>query len=1004
MSGPTAVVKSKFVVDPNDNGSLIRRDGTPDPEREYWERVNEDRDTVSSVAKMFDKSLQDEKENADRKQSMVKVGKIKRDSFLENFAKNEDNYKDQVKTGKLNANDFLINSSKSDVVIKPDIRVGKLNKIDIFDNNEKEDVDLAKPKMQIGKLDPKNMFQPPSSEDKENEISKRNSSVIRKLNTRNLFENNDHEVNEKEPIVIGKINTKDIFSNDDNVSVMEDNKTGRVGKLKIQEDTFFEVKDDHEKAKIKVGKLSAQDMFNPSPTDEKPQAKFYKPTVQPKKIKVEGLFKESSEDQQNSYRPEIKVGRLDANSFLQNLEDNNPDESPALKQVKVGKLDTNKIYCPTEEDDGNGDKVQGQPVTVGRVRLSDVFTNEREEEPRHEIIPVGKLKHNIYNLQEEENDKVDRLSQDIQIGKIKNVFAESLQEKEDVPKVVLRGARRVSKGNRISCLIENLHTEKKNESDEDDKETEEDKEVEEIKLGRDRMSAIQNMFSGQERNTASPGGQDVIRNRANVTSPQINAVRDKFNQETSENNVTCSDFEELRDEGLVSANLDRFTNGKILGSQQPEKKLSMETNYIDKRHIESVSAMFEGTTNKPAEHPRPVPRKLKNTESLFQHNKEEYTDCVKVEVKVGKLDSNIFQPVKEENCESISVSSQSPVRVGKLNAESIFPQKATEDVTLTQKELRVGKLNKDVFTPRTETPPEVKCIEVGKISTKDLFKKAEENCEELREIVQVGKLSEDKLSVGSKNTDDISEDSRIVDPDLLSLSGKVSEKASAFLTNTNNDNPPSPKVGGPIIRRSESSAAADMQKKYQEQMASRGLKRNKTERNIEKAPSLVVKRENKVEKMVSEKNVTEKKVVEKKSIESPKRHFDTEEEEKVEHRQETAAMLAEATVEAGKFKEARSNFFQSMMNNSGQNTSAQRLGTSIMPTGTSEEWKLESSSSGKTTTSSSRGRSLFQRQADKVEEMESEQAMQKQILPGVDLEEIEDEFERLHREMMKDTS
>ena len=77
--------------------------------------------------------------------------------------------------------------------------------------------------------------------------------------------------------------------------------------------------------------------------------------------------------------------------------------------------------------------------------------------------------------------------------------------------------------------------------------------------------------------------------------------------------------------------------------------------------------------------------------------------------------------------------------------------------------------------------------------------------------------------------------------------------------------------------------------------------------------------------------------------------------------------------------------------------------------GSCENWKvIESSSESKSTevrtTSSKKGKALFQRCAEKQEEEEAKNMVEtSQVLPGVDLEEIEDEFERLHKEMMGDS-
>ena len=116
--------------------------------------------------------------------------------------------------------------------------------------------------------------------------------VIGKLNAKNLFENNAEEKVDSYKIQVGKINTKDIFteSNDSKPLSKIDIK---VGKLKIKEEDLFETKDCElaEKSSLKVGKLTAPDLFTGSPTEEKNEsAKFYKPVVQPKKLKVAELF------------------------------------------------------------------------------------------------------------------------------------------------------------------------------------------------------------------------------------------------------------------------------------------------------------------------------------------------------------------------------------------------------------------------------------------------------------------------------------------------------------------------------------------------------------------------------------------------------------------------------------------------------------------------------------------------------------------------------------------
>ena len=122
------------------------------------------------------------------------------------------------------------------------------------------------------------------------------------------------------------------------------------------------------------------------------------------------------------------------------------------------------------------------------------------------------------------------------------------------------------------------------------------------------------------------------------------------------------------------------------------------------------------------------------------------------------------------------------------------------------------------------------------------------------------------------------------------------------------------------------------------------------------------------------------------------------------------------SVQDGKISDARNSFFQSMMTNTSSSSSSSRLGTSILPTG------LDSSSKPEVhKTSSRKGKDLFKRCAEKQEKsFESLETIttttttftsqestvsssSSQMLPGVDFEEIEDEFEKLHREMMKET-
>ena len=80
-----------------------------------------------------------------------------------------------------------------------------------------------------------------------------------------------------------------------------------------------------------------------------------------------------------------------------------------------------------------------------------------------------------------------QVKENVRVGKLKiNAWSNSEpsteQNTEKEQQVKLRGARRINKGNRISCLIENLHSDKK--PDDSDEEANELSDTEEeVKLG-----------------------------------------------------------------------------------------------------------------------------------------------------------------------------------------------------------------------------------------------------------------------------------------------------------------------------------------------------------------------------------------------------------------------------------------------------------------------------------------------------------------------------------------
>jgi len=366
--------------------------------------------------------------------------------------------------------------------------------------------------------------------------------------------------------------------------------------------------------------------------------------------------------------------------------------------------------------------------------------------------------------------------------------------------------------------------------------------------------------------------------------------------------------------------------------------------------------------------------RLRGAEDVFQHSKEEYTDCVRSEVRVGKLSKDAFKPEspKEE---------------------------------------------------RTEAKLQVP----GKISTKELFARAEANSEELLREVRVGKLTQDRLTLTSSTDLDSLERT---EPDVnIAPTGGVQEKASAFSTPKAKS---PPKLSCPKIKRSESSLESDMQKKYQQQLASTALKRGNS------TAALVVKKEGK-ETVLKVDKVAQIAVADDDLTDDMQRKYQQQLASTALKRGNSSASVvvkrdpslrketllkvepvakkrapvqddemtvgemlrtpAEPRVEAGKMQEARSSFFSSMIAASTSSSTApasvQRLGTSIVPAVTAEDReKFEKAEISK---QQSKGKALFQRRKEKEREEEEQQDDDKEeeerlapveLLPGVDMDEM----------------
>ena len=84
-----------------------------------------------------------------------------------------------------------------------------------------------------------------------------------------------------------------------------------------------------------------------------------------------------------------------------------------------------------------------------------------------------------------------------------------------------------------------------------------------------------------------------------------------------------------------------------------------------------------------------VPRKLRNLSEVF-HHKDDYTDTVKQEVKVNKIDTeNLFTSEKQDK----EKKQPQAVRVGKLKLEENIFEKTEEDLNLKKSpEVKVVKI------------------------------------------------------------------------------------------------------------------------------------------------------------------------------------------------------------------------------------------------------------------------------------------------------------------------
>ncbi|XP_023338016.1 uncharacterized protein LOC111708767 isoform X2 [Eurytemora carolleeae] len=921
----TDIVQSEWVVDPKNSNVMIRRVSLS-KEREYWDRVNHEGESVFSVARMFENQ-----EKVNPSQPVHKPGKLNRQSFVEIFSNAGEIAKPEIKTGRIDVQESVWELGlEQERETKPNIRVGKLNTQNLFQNQEERE-EMIKPKANIGKLDPHQIF----NSKQENKENVKEVPRIGRINPETVFQHSFSEPlrSPENAPKIGKIDLGSVFENGTEENKVQERK---VGKLRVQESSLFE--NPEPKPRVEVGKLNPESIFKPSPpSEEKFEIKIGKidtsnlfravdpvePIVQPlisvgKLNPARNPFREPSPED----KPRVKVGKIKPKQFLP---DSPIDDKPELV---VGKLNPENIF-PLSPSHSEEVKFYKPTVQPKKMKVEQVFPLLMQEEPRIQDEKEGFSRETKREIRKLDLSKVFETVQDsgiqehreesspIQVGKLRSSIFEQVQVQENNEPIPVRGARRVNKGNRISCLIENLGTERAEEVEE--RRDEDDKEVEDLKLGRNRMSQIQSMFSGSQSDSVSP-----LRTR--------NLGSDRGDSETP-----YSEFSELRDEGLVSTNLHRFTTGNILGggSNTTGRKPSLvETNYIDKKHIESVTAKFDGgiSTDSSVERREKLPvGKLRNPESFLQQQQDTEEETHQ-KVRVGKLNSDIFKVQSESEEPSKPI-----LRVGKLNTENLFPK-----------------------PEETQPKPQPK---VGKISTKDLFERDGGGMEEEVDVscIRVGKLTESRFRLSS----DISEIEKDTDTNIVP-SGMVAKSASAFIQTGFDEKSPSKLSRNNTITRKSKSGDCELQKKYMEQTAGK-LQEFKDKTASEASEDLNKIQEGSV-RGVSSRLLYEDQAKPAEKIEVSAREKRDEELQNI------------------KVGDAREKFFSSMISSSEtKSSSAHRLGTSLLPT-------VPGAGIG---VGFNKGKALFQRCQEKVEEKKKEE-----LIPGVDFQEIEDEFERLHREMM----
>ena len=134
-----------------------------------------------------------------------------------------------------------------------------------------------------------------------------------------------------------------------------------------------------------------------------------------------------------------------------------------------------------EEDEG--------PISVGRLKIGERYQVEEESSCEKTELRVGRLKKDIWGSERGDlgcGDQV-KLRGARKITKGKTERKENQLHCDALKKNYhkcwsFHFSEKITSGNRISCLIENLHSDKKEEGEE------EEEEEEELKLGRRKLS------------------------------------------------------------------------------------------------------------------------------------------------------------------------------------------------------------------------------------------------------------------------------------------------------------------------------------------------------------------------------------------------------------------------------------------------------------------------------------------------------------------------------------